>query len=241
MNTTPNTDLTTYVTEHGGERRVVATPTKKAAAEALGLTEWIARKHLEVSTFADEVAKATAQPGRVLGEAELTAVPPSMPAPPRDGQRPRGVSCVPSLAGVLENLPLAFAHLSAVTPRLLSHTAAALVTIGWDGGKPSGEVRDLLTRAVEADADSGRLPGGVVKSPGNVTFDDSPHRAEAVAAMAAVEERLVQLPEDARHEARLVLHGYLTIRFAAGNFIAPNDFVINRWLKRHELPVAAAA
>lgn len=61
-----DTALTIFTTTADGDRRIVAATTKKAAREALKMSEWIARKGLAVSTDSQDAKIANKTPGHVF-------------------------------------------------------------------------------------------------------------------------------------------------------------------------------
>lgn len=58
--------LKVYGTSYGTKRRIVAAPSKAAAARALGISIYTARAYMSETGNADEIMLATGAPGRVF-------------------------------------------------------------------------------------------------------------------------------------------------------------------------------
>lgn len=178
MTTTATTlTLTTFGITRDDVRRIVATETKKAAQAALGLSDWIARKHLAATDDEIEVRVATAEPGTVLesdageaGEFVWDAEPADKPATvaPKtttvariSDRRPRGKSCASNFAEILENLGDALANEHEVGIVGCRTIARSMRRIGYiaDTDSATAEAAAEVWETLETLHEHGRLDG----------------------------------------------------------------------------------
>lgn len=251
-----NTELTTFSITQDDTRRIVATTTKKAARDAFGISDWIARKHMSPTTDEVEVRVATADPGTVIEataaadgtfdfEPESNVV--QMPKV-RASRRPQGKTCATNFGEILDNLQLAFINESDIGVTTCQSLARQLQRGGLlarggyvaDGEDALDQATSQIWERINQDLNDGLLENGrldrSMKNP-VVQWSQSEHYQAARACIERVylvTDRIDD--EDTRILAWRCAMAYLVGRFVVENFIVPTERLVDLWITKHGYP-----